>query len=76
MAKIKDILIHVQVETAVRVRKCHRSKKHAVPAGATCLVVTGGMYSRNYCGECAQHILNLASSRLSTIFQQLGLSAT
>jgi hypothetical protein len=75
MAKVKDVLIHVQVETAVRLRKCHRSKKHAVTAGATCLVIKDGMYSRNYCGECARQILALASSRLAAIFQQLGLFA-
>jgi hypothetical protein len=75
MAKVKDILIHVVVETAVRQRKCHRSKKHAVSAGAPCMVVKDGLYSRNYCSDCAKEILGVATSRLTTIRQQLSCPA-
>jgi hypothetical protein len=73
MAKVKDILIHVVVEKAARKRKCHRSRKHAVAAGHVCLVVTDGLYSRNYCTACAEQMLALASSRLAQLLQQLGL---
>jgi hypothetical protein len=74
MAKVKDILIHVIVETAVRQRKCHRSKKHAVAAGSPCMVVKDGLYSKNYCRECAEGILILGQARLTSVRQQLGLS--
>jgi hypothetical protein len=76
MAKVKDILIHVIVETTVRKRKCHRSKKHSVSAGATCMVVKDGLYKRNYCGACAEEILALARTRLASIKQQLEISTT
>jgi hypothetical protein len=69
MAKVKDILIHVVVETAARQRKCHRSRKHFVAAGHVCLVIKDGLYSRNYCPVCAEQILALASSRLSQLAQ-------
>ena len=75
MAKVKDVLIHVIVETAARKRKCHRSKKHSVSAGSACMVVKDGLYKRNYCGECAGEILSLARARLASIRQQLGIPA-
>lgn len=74
MAKVKDILIHVIVETAVRQRKCHRTQKHRVSAGTSCMVIKDGLSRRNYCCECARDILGLASSRLTTIREQLGIT--
>lgn len=67
MAKVKDILVHVSVETAVSRRKCHRSEKHGVAAGNRCLVVKQGLYKRNYCGTCASAILASAEIRLAAI---------
>ncbi|MEJ1966507.1 MAG: hypothetical protein WDO56_35195 [Gammaproteobacteria bacterium] len=76
MAKIKDILIHVIVETALKRRKCHRNKTHAVKAGETCMVVKDGMYKRNYCVTCAAEILGVAKTRLSALRQQLGIAVS
>lgn len=70
MAKIKDILVHVFVEVAVKKRKCHRSAgKHGIRGGDSCLVVRAGLSRRNYCRECAGPILDLAGARLTEIRQ-------
>jgi len=73
MAKVKDIPVHVVVETAERKRKCHRTKKHCVTAGHVCLVVRDGLYSRNYCVECATADTSRRASEVSQLVQQLGL---
>lgn len=72
MAKVRDVLVHVLVETASRQRKCHRSKSHAVKAGEKCLVVRQGLGSKNYCKTCATEILAVARERLSEITSAMG----
>lgn len=72
MPRIRDILVHVAVESAVKKRKCHRSGgKHGVRAGAVCLVVREGLGRKNYCDECASPILALATRRLNELRQAL-----
>jgi hypothetical protein len=66
MAAVRDIITHVEVEVAVRVRICHRNRrKHSIPSGQACLVIfehDGG--KKNYCPICAKDILNKAKARL------------
>ena len=73
MAKVRDILIHVEVQVAERQRICHRNRReHAIKKGFACLAIhdsDGGR--RNYCGPCAQEILTKAQSKLSEFEQQL-----
>jgi len=74
MAQIRDVLIHLSVETAIRKRKCHHSRgKHHIPGGERFLAVRegGGLGSKNYCKECAKHILDSAGSKLSSIVKAL-----
>lgn len=74
MAQIRDILIHLSVETAIRKRKCHRSRgKHGIPRGETFLSVreAGGLGSKNYCKACAKLILDAAGIKLASIAQDL-----
>ena len=72
MPKVKDILVHVSVEVAVKKRKCHRSGgKHGIRAGEPCLVIREGLSRRNYCRECSAPILELAGTRLTKIQQAL-----
>jgi len=75
MPKLRDVLTHVEVETASRKRKCHHSNKHSIPQGDECLVVHGGAYNsgKNYCIECAEKMLDLADKRFAEIRNQLGL---
>jgi len=75
MAKVKDILIHVAVETAKRPRKCHHNKKHVISAGSVCMVVKDGMYKRNYCVACTKEMLDQAKDRFTSIRRRFGMSA-
>jgi hypothetical protein len=74
MPKVRDILIHVHVDTALRRRICKRSG-HAIAKGQHCLVVkTGPMRSPYpYDAESAQQILNAAWKKLLTLYTQLSL---
>lgn len=72
MAQIRDILVHVSVDTAIRDRKCHRSKKHKIHAGEIHLLVREShtLGSKNYCKECAREILKLAEEKLIKISKE------
>lgn len=74
MPKIRDMLVHVQVETAERRRKCHRNpKKHSIAKGEDCLVISDGPYnaSKNYCKICAAEILSHAEKKINEIVKRL-----
>ena len=77
MPKVRDILVHVCVQTAERPRKCYRNRKHSIPRGEQCLVVrTGPTNSKhNYCQQCAQEILDLAERRLAEVKGNLAVGS-
>jgi hypothetical protein len=66
MARVKQVLKDVSIEVAKRQRKCHHKKTHSISMGEQCIVVkdpsTGG--KRNYCIECGNDILDVATSDL------------
>lgn len=75
MPKVRDLLVHVDVEVAERKRKCHRkSSQHAILKGEPCLVVKGGPYNagKNYCRVCAGEILRTLDRRVTAIRNALG----
>ncbi len=70
MAKVRQVMNGVSVEVAKRQRICyHNRKKHSVAKGESCLVIrdpaTGG--SKNYCTECGNEILDVATDDLETL---------
>jgi hypothetical protein len=73
MAAIRDIVTHVEVETALHRRICHRNRKqHSVQMGQKCLAVhddDGGR--KNYCLPCALEILAKAKTKLLTMEQEI-----
>jgi hypothetical protein len=73
MAAIRDIITHVEVETALHRRICHRNRRqHSVEMGKKCLAVhdhDGGR--KNYCLPCAMEILAKAKTKLSTLEQEI-----
>jgi hypothetical protein len=73
MAKTRDILIHVSVDTAIRNRKCHRNSEHRVSAGEAFLLVRERqtLGSKNYCKQCAQDILSAAKLKLDVIGERI-----
>lgn len=77
MAKVRDLLLHVSIETAERRRKCHRKPaEHAIPHGSSCLVVKGGPRNtpKNYCIECAGEMVAAAERKLAAISAGLRFS--
>ena len=74
MAKIRDILSHVDVEVAARQRICHHNRKeHTIGKGIACLAIhdsDGGR--KNYCGPCAQEILTKAKAKLLGMEKRFG----
>ena len=73
MAKIRDILTHVGVEVAVRVRICHHNRReHGVPKGEKCLAIYGQDGGRkNYCPPCAMEILMKAKTKLIAMEREI-----
>lgn len=78
MAQIRDILINISVGTAIRSRKCHRSRKHKIEAGQAFLSVreSSGLGSKNYCKDCAQAILETAKGKMEAVFKEVGCRLT
>lgn len=66
MAKVRDIIVHVEVEVAERARICHHNRKdHEITKGEQCLAIydhDGGR--KNYCGACALAIVVKAKAKL------------
>ena len=73
MGAVRDIITHVEVETALHKRICHHNRKqHNVAAGQKCLAVhdhDGGR--KNYCLPCALEILAKAKTKLLTLEQEI-----
>lgn len=69
----RHVLKAVSVERAVNKRKCHHSRgKHGVVGGDLCLAVKepdGGR--KNYCVDCGNEILDVATEDLTGLRKQL-----
>lgn len=76
MAAVRDILIHVGAEHALKVRKCRRTKKHKVAGGEPCLVIKTGPTNvpYSYCTEHAKPILDNAWHKLRDLYTILNLT--
>lgn len=77
MAKVREVLGHVSIETAERRRICHRNREsHTIAKGETCLVVreAASSGSKNYCRVCAAPILEQAAQDLVDLRAALGLA--
>jgi len=76
MAKVRQVLKHVSVETALRKRICHRDRRgHEIAKGTQCLVIKdeSSSSSRNYCPGCAEPILDKAQEHLDQLKARLEL---
>lgn len=77
MPAIRDILVHVSTENAVRERKCTRNKKkEKIAGGQPCLVVKTGPTNspQSYCVEHAKLMLDAAWQKLHGIYEFLKLT--
>src|SRR5579859_6187005 len=73
MPKIRRIVGHVEVEVALKKRKCHRGQGHVIERGEACLAIYDGPRGarKNYCGSCAGPILAAAREDLAHLERQL-----
>lgn len=73
MPKIRNLLNHAAIETAIRKRICHRERnEHSIPPGQHCLVVkdaAGG--KKNYCPEHGSQILENTRAMLNQLQAEL-----
>lgn len=73
MASVRDIITHVDVEIASKVRICHHNRKeHQISKGEKCLIIrdqNGG--KKNYCQSCAVAILQRAKEKISSLYQEI-----
>ena len=75
MPKVRDLLIHVSVETAQRKRRCHRTSNDIVKGEACLVIKTGSMGSpQSYEVQSARQILDHAHHRLLGLYAGLGLT--
>lgn len=75
MPRIRDILVHVDVEQAQRQRRCRRGAGKYISKGEMCLVVKTGSTNDNYSysRDAAKAMLDAASIKLRTLYSGLGL---
>lgn len=74
MPPIRRVLIHVNVDTARAMRKCHRKpNEHSITKGEACLVIKeqGQGSKKNYCRACATPILQQAQADLDLLTTRL-----
>jgi hypothetical protein len=76
MPKVRDILVHVDVEQAQRQRKCRRNTTHLIAKGETCLIVKTGPTNDDYSysRDAAKTMLDAAWAKLKGLYAGLGLA--
>jgi hypothetical protein len=76
MPKVRDILVHVDVDQAQRQRKCRRDTAHLIAKGEMCLVVKTGPTNDDYSysRDAAKAVLDAAWIKLKGLYAGLGLA--
>jgi hypothetical protein len=76
MPRVRDILVHVDVEQAQRQRKCRRNTSHLIAKGEMCLVVRPGPTNDDYSYSraAAKAMLDAAWVKLKGLYAGLGLA--
>jgi hypothetical protein len=68
MAKMRDVLLKLEVRTSLRANKCRRNGNHQIRKGDLWLIVTArGPAARDfgYCVNCGTEMLEAAQASLS-----------
>lgn len=72
MPAVRNVLKHLEIQTAKRKRVCARNRSsHRISKGDKCLVIQDGQDSPNYCISCAREILTVAKSTLASLETEL-----
>lgn len=70
MARIKSIVIRVEIDQAKKSHNCQANAAHRIEAGATRLNVRNGRSWDRYCVSCAQAIIERDLARLQELLQR------
>lgn len=73
MPAIRDIMTHVEVQTASAARICHHNRReHKIAKGQKCLAVHASDGGRkNYCFVCATEIIGKAKVKLLALEREI-----
>jgi hypothetical protein len=73
MAKIRSLVVPVEIRPAGRLSKCSHNKKHAIPKDEARFIVTNpsGMGEKGYCAMCGQAMLDYAEDRIRELRREL-----
>lgn len=71
MARVKSLLIRVEVDEAQRSHKCQASARHVLAKGDIRLKVRNGRSWDHYCLECARKIMATNLAALTRVSEAL-----
>ena len=71
MARIKSLIIRVEIDEALRSHNCQRSSSHRIIKGQKRLKVRNGRSWDHYCLECARTILARDIGKLQVLASNL-----
>jgi hypothetical protein len=73
MARIRSLVMPVEIRPAGRLSKCSHNKKHAIPKGDTRFVVANasGMGEKGYCATCGYAMLDFAEDKIRELRREL-----
>jgi hypothetical protein len=71
MPATRNILGHVEIQTAKKKRKCHTNSSHEILPGQKHLAIETNGTRENVCLDCAPKVLNVASEYLKLLSTEL-----
>lgn len=71
MAKVKSILLRLNVDKAQRAHCCQHNKNHRLEAGDVRLKITNDRSHEHFCADCALEMIDAAILRLTQLKNQI-----
>jgi hypothetical protein len=76
MARVRSLLLRIDVRPAGKLSRCSHNKKHAIPKGELRFIVkdqgpAGG--EKGYCVDCAAEMLDASEAQLEELRKSLEL---
>jgi len=70
MARIKSLLIRVEIDQAINAHNCQANARHRLTSGDKRLKVRKGRSWEHYCGPCAAVMIDRDIAELQTLRNQ------
>lgn len=71
MPRIKSLIIHVEIDSAIKSHNCQGNVRHRIERGDTRIKVRNGRSWDHYCLECARVIFQRDIERLQELAERL-----